>query len=105
MGACEIWRAVANLKPLVEFFSTNLWTVGKPLTLFGPDGTKATSFEEIAKVGSGHFKNLFQDDHRETIDAILQVASFLPQFINSEENENLMVEVSREELMRVLQSF
>jgi hypothetical protein len=34
------------------------------------DGTKATSFEEIAEVGTSHFKDLFQEECQTTIDAI-----------------------------------
>jgi hypothetical protein len=70
------------------------------------DGTMATSFEDIAAIGTSHFKNLFKAEQRSTIEAILKVASLFPHcFVDQDQNESLMAEVTEEELQRTLHSF
>jgi hypothetical protein len=69
------------------------------------DGTMATSFEDIAVVGTTHFKDIFKEEQRSSIEAILKVASLFPSFVDQEQNESLMVEFTEEELQRNLHNF
>lgn len=69
------------------------------------NGTKANSFSDIVEEGVHHFRTLFKEDSRATIDVILRVASHFPLFIDQKDNRNLMVEISKEELLGILHSF
>jgi hypothetical protein len=52
-----------------------------------------------------YLKTLFKFNSQEIVDIILNVASLLPSFIVQEKKKNLRCKVSKEELLRVLQSF
>jgi hypothetical protein len=68
-------------------------------------GRNFTSFEDLAWLGSQHFKKLFIVEGRVTIDVIVQMALLFPRFVEEEYNMTLMEEVSEEELKEVLHSF
>jgi hypothetical protein len=40
-----------------------------------------TSFEDLAQLGTQHFKNIFSAERRVTIDAIIQLALCFPSFV------------------------
>jgi hypothetical protein len=52
-----------------------------------------------------HFEEVFKELDRENIEEILKVASYFPRLVGEEENERMYREVSREELLYVLNSF
>jgi hypothetical protein len=64
----------------------------------------ATSYPEIAQAGIEHFRDSYQAERRATIAEVLRLCSFFPHFVN-QDNQNLMEEISKEELLSVLQSF
>jgi len=69
------------------------------------DGTKETSFGDIAHEGTLHFESLFKSDSRVNIDTIIKVVSPFSKFINLEENKKLVEEITKEELEKILHSF
>jgi hypothetical protein len=68
-------------------------------------GRLCLSFEEMAQQGVSHFKTLFKENQRVSIDAIIQLALFFPRFVEEEYNKSLMEEVYMEELKEVPFSF
>lgn len=48
---------------------------------------------------------MFKEPDRENIEEILKVASYFPRLVGEKENERMYREVSREELLYVLNSF
>jgi len=66
------------------------------------DGRKPNSFEEIAALGNEFFKNLYKDLEEVTIFEVIQVAQFFMRFTEEEDNQNLMVSISKGELEAVL---
>jgi hypothetical protein len=59
----------------------------------------------MARLGSSHFKSMYSTDRRVSIDTVLKMALLFPCFVEEEENEELMAEVSESELKEVLHSF
>jgi hypothetical protein len=59
---------------------------------------KLSSFEDLARLGSQHFKSLYAADRRVSLDATLQMALFFPRFVEEEENLDLMAKVTEAEL-------
>jgi hypothetical protein len=57
-------------------------------------GRLQTSFEDMERLGSSHFKSQYSADSRVSIDVVIQMALLFPRFVEEEENEELMVEVS-----------
>lgn len=55
-------------------------------------------------MGITHFQNLFKAPREPSIAEILRVAQFFPSFINGDKNEDLLAEISKNE-MEVLHSF
>jgi hypothetical protein len=68
-------------------------------------GRMQTSFEDMARVGSIHFKSQYFVDNRVSIDAVIQMALLFPSFVDEEENDELIAEVIEVELKEVLHSF
>ena len=66
---------------------------------------RITSFKGFANLGVKHFQNLFKAQAGSTLVEIIQTTQLFPRFANVEENENLMEEVSMEELKEVIHSF
>jgi hypothetical protein len=70
-----------------------------------PIGIQITSFKDLTQLGSQHFQNIFSTKRRETIDFIIQIALNYPNFVEYEDNRDLMEEVFEEELKEVLLNF
>jgi hypothetical protein len=51
------------------------------------------------------FQSLFKANSRATIAIVIRLSSYFPRFVNPKDNQALMVEVCKEELLRTLQSF
>jgi hypothetical protein len=64
-----------------------------------------SSFEDLARLGSQHFKSLYSTDRRVSLDTIIQMELFFPRFVEEEDNLDLMEAVKEEELKEVLHSF
>lgn len=56
-------------------------------------------------MGVKHFKNLFKAQRETSITKILQISQLFSRFVEEGDNEDLMVEVSKGELLEVLHSF
>lgn len=55
--------------------------------------------------GVNHFCGIFREQRESLIVEIIQITQLLPWFLEDEENEDLMAEVSDGELLVVLHSF
>jgi hypothetical protein len=56
-------------------------------------GRNISSFEDLARLGSHHFKYLYSTERRVSIDDIIQMALYFPHFMEEEYNLDLMEEV------------
>ena len=59
----------------------------------------------MAEIGKSLFENLFNADQQSTIVEVIQTSLFFPERISEEDNEDLMEEVSEDELKKPLHSF
>ena len=57
-----------------------------------------SSFEDMTRLGSSHFKSMYSTDRRVSIDVVLQMTQLFPQFVEEEGNEEIMAAVLEEEL-------
>ena len=69
------------------------------------EGEKVSSFKSLAKLGVHHFQSLYKEQVGSTLAEIIQLAQLFPQFVDAEENIELMEEVMMEELKSTLHSF
>jgi len=69
------------------------------------EGEGGTSFEYISNSGLEHFVDVYKEESTTTIVEVVKMATFFPSFVNEEENESLLEEVSKDELHEVLHSF
>ena len=69
------------------------------------DGEKVTSFKNLADLGVNHFQNLYKALAGASLAEIIQIAQMFPRFVEEDENENLIEEVSMEELKEVILYF
>eukprot|EP00253_Pinus_taeda_P008941 PITA_08941 len=69
-----------------------------------PDGSEASSFEDLSRMGKRHFQNLFTAQGGITLAEIIRTAQSFPRFVDEEEAENLMEVVTKEEVEHVLKS-
>jgi hypothetical protein len=69
------------------------------------EGIKVKSFQEIFEVGTTHFQSLFMEPEGENIAEIIRISSYLPKFVEDNQNVHLMVPISKEELKEVVYSF
>jgi hypothetical protein len=63
------------------------------------------TFEGLASMGITHFKNLFKAQAGSSITEIVKAVRLFPSFVEEEERESLMMEVSEVELLAVMTSF
>jgi hypothetical protein len=77
----------------------SIWKITKE------DDTLVENFPDIAVEGVRYFQNPFKEDNHGTIDAIISLSNFFPIFMELEDNQSLMAEVGKEELLRTLESF
>ena len=68
-------------------------------------GEKVSSFEGLANLGVKHFQSLYKAQVGSTLAEIIKLAQFFPCFVDTEENSELMGEVTMEELKATLHSF
>eukprot|EP00253_Pinus_taeda_P030883 PITA_30883 len=68
------------------------------------DGSEASSFEDLSRMGKMHFQNLFTAQGGITLAEIIRTAQSFPRFVDEEEAENLMEVVTKEEVEHVLKS-
>jgi hypothetical protein len=106
MRTKSIWLQVGdeNTKLFHHFangrkLSNTIWSIDRL------DGSKASSFEDIAKEGTTHFKSLLKVDPGANIDSIIRVLNLFPRFISPEENTRLVEEISMKELKKTLHKF
>jgi hypothetical protein len=76
----------------------NIWSIKNEI------GEQVQSFNHMAKVASNHYNQLFKEPPRENIVEIVEMAAFLPDFVNQKQNLVLM-KVSMVELEGVIESF
>ena len=63
------------------------------------------TFDGMASMGVEHFKNLYKVPTHATLVEVIRIAHVFPGFVDAEDNQALMEEVTEGELKRVLQSF
>jgi len=86
-----------NTKLFHEF--SNQWnSINTIWKIDDPQGSIALTFEDIASVGVQHFHNLFKEDSKAPIKVSLQLTYHFPCFVDQDYNDQVMVEVSKEEI-------
>eukprot|EP01018_Ginkgo_biloba_P020280 Gb_31029 [translate_table: standard] len=69
------------------------------------DGFVASIFEDLAMAGVEHFRGIYKEESKSTIEEVLKLTIFFPSFVSEEDNRRMMEEVSKDELKEVLDSF
>ena len=69
------------------------------------EGSTHVTFEENARCGVNHFKQLFKAPLQATIEEVIRLAQMFPRFVDEGGNRDLMREVTEEELKKVMGSF
>ena len=69
------------------------------------DGSRVSSFKEIARAGKEHFQNLFKKPSSANIEYMMKVVRTFPRCFDQEMNGELDIEVTRNELKDILHSF
>lgn len=69
------------------------------------EGNLASSFEDLASMGTHYFWFLFKVPNQATIAEIVKLALFFPNISGPEDNDKLMEPVSIEELKKVISGF
>ena len=69
------------------------------------EGSTHVTFEEKARCGVNHFKQLFKAPLQATIEEVIRLAQMLPGFVDEGGNRDLMREVTEAELKKVMDSF
>jgi len=81
-----------------KFFPNTIWEMKKD------NDEIARSFEDLASEGVNYFKNLFKAPDEVSIAEVIRAAQIFPRFIEEEDNDSLMVPISKEEVESVLKS-
>jgi hypothetical protein len=68
-------------------------------------GEEVTNFNELADLGTNHFKALFKAQEETSIAEIIKVAQLFPRFVEEDEVGSLTTPVTEKELIEVLHSF
>lgn len=74
-------------------------------SLKNESGIEESSFAGMTRVEKNHFSDLFKAQESTSIAEIVRIAQYFSHFVNEEDNEELMVAISKEELKETLQSF
>lgn len=70
------------------------------------EGELVHSFEGLAKIGVEHVQHLFKSQEGASIVEIIQIAHLFPRFVEDEDNQVLMAETTKGELLEdLLHSF
>ena len=67
-------------------------------------GTRVMGFGNVARAGVNNFNNLFKEDEGASIYLLVRSCTTHPLFVNEEQNNELMEEVSLEELKEAINS-
>jgi len=67
-------------------------------------GKQANSFEELSLMGRSHFKNLFKAPSEVSLAEVIQTTQTFSRYVDEEDTEELMGEVSRGELEGIIKS-
>lgn len=70
-----------------------------------PNGELADNFQKLSRFGTTHFQNLFRAPQEVNLADIIQVASLFLRYVGEEEENELIVPVTLEELEGVLKWF
>eukprot|EP00253_Pinus_taeda_P019311 PITA_19311 len=68
------------------------------------DGSEATSFEALSSMGKTHFQNLFTEQGGITLAEVIRTTQCFPRFVEEEEAEDLIREVTKEEVESIVKS-
>ena len=69
------------------------------------EGRKVRTFQGLAEIGVAHFEQLYRDIEKVNIVKILKVVSYFTRLVQEEDNVRLYGQVTKEELLAVLNSF
>eukprot|EP00253_Pinus_taeda_P006943 PITA_06943 len=68
------------------------------------EGREANTFESLLNLGRNHFQNLFADQGEITIAEVIKTAQCFPWYVEEEEADSIMREVSKEEVESIIKS-
>eukprot|EP00253_Pinus_taeda_P005167 PITA_05167 len=68
------------------------------------EGEEVNTFEQLSFLGRNHFQNLFVDQGEITITGVIRTSQCFPRYLEEEEVESLMNEVTKEEVECVIKS-
>lgn len=66
------------------------------------DGQTAKYFDELANMGTSHFRSLFKAPSEASIVEVIRVGIFFPRYVEEDENENIMMPVTKGEVEGIL---
>ena len=98
-----IWLKVGdeNTK-LFKQYARGRRSINTILELENVDGTSATSFEQLANLGTSHFRNLFKAPHGAMLAETIKAIGYFPRFLDWDYAEELFNPVTMGELEEVL---
>ena len=64
-----------------------------------------SSFEDLANLSKSHFEFVFKEENQTTIVEFIQLSQLFPRIITDEGNNELMQEISKDELKKTLHNF
>ena len=65
------------------------------------DGGEIHSFEDLARFGVTHFKNLFSELRRNCLTSTMRLIQKYPRMVSEEEEEDFLMDISNGELLVV----
>lgn len=68
------------------------------------EGREANTFESLSNMGRNHFQNLFSKQREPTLAKVIRIALIFPQYVEEEEAEGLLGEVTSGEVGNVIKS-
>eukprot|EP01018_Ginkgo_biloba_P004890 Gb_27684 [translate_table: standard] len=97
------WVAQKKLKDeqdLVSIEKKNVNTIWKAIN---KEGVVVSGFEDLSKVGVEHFESTYKEENWAFIVEVIHMTSFFPRFVGEEDNEIILKEISKKEILEVLQ--
>eukprot|EP00253_Pinus_taeda_P025314 PITA_25314 len=68
------------------------------------EGREANTFESLSSLGQSHFQNMYADQGEITIAEVIKTAQSFPRYVEEEEADDLMSEVTKQEVESVIKS-
>lgn len=68
------------------------------------EGREANSFETLSHMGRSHFQKLFTDQGEVTLAKVIRTTQCFPHYVEEDEAEELMGEVTKEEVESIIKS-